>query len=97
MLFLLPFCVFGVVMSLPTVMNSWSVLEMSPDPGGLPLEHERSTFDLITNPELSLVVSGASARRSHLDELAANLELDASRSLAGQPLSGVADDELLAG
>lgn len=25
-----------LVVSLPTVLNSWSVLEVSPDPGGLP-------------------------------------------------------------
>lgn len=35
-LFLLPFCVFGVWVSGPSVLNSWSILEQSPDPGGLP-------------------------------------------------------------
>ncbi len=35
-LFLLPFCVFALWVSFPTVRNSWSVLEVSPDPGGLP-------------------------------------------------------------
>jgi len=35
-LLLLPFCVFGIVMAWPTVRNSWSVWESSPDPGGLP-------------------------------------------------------------
>jgi len=34
--FLLPFCVFAIWVSLPTVQSSWAVLEMSPDPGGLP-------------------------------------------------------------
>jgi TRAP-type mannitol/chloroaromatic compound transport system permease small subunit len=34
--FLLPFCAFGIWVSLPTVQSSWAVLEMSPDPGGLP-------------------------------------------------------------
>ena len=34
-LFLVPFCVFGIVVSWPTVRNSWAVLEVSPDPGGL--------------------------------------------------------------
>ena len=34
--FLLPFCVFGLWMSYPSVRNSWKVLEISPDPGGLP-------------------------------------------------------------
>lgn len=33
---LLPFCVFGVVASLPSVVASWQVWEGSPDPGGLP-------------------------------------------------------------
>ena len=35
-LFLIPFCVLMIVVSVPAVMNSWSVLETSPDPGGLP-------------------------------------------------------------
>jgi TRAP-type mannitol/chloroaromatic compound transport system permease small subunit len=34
--FLLPFCVWAIWMSWPAVRNSWSVLEMSADPGGLP-------------------------------------------------------------
>jgi TRAP-type mannitol/chloroaromatic compound transport system permease small subunit len=35
-LFLIPFCVMMLVVSWPAVMNSWEVLEQSPDPGGLP-------------------------------------------------------------
>ena len=35
-LFLLPFCVLMLWVSWPAVMNSWAVLEGSPDPGGLP-------------------------------------------------------------
>jgi len=35
-LLLVPFCVFSLWVSIPTVRNSWSVLEGSPDPGGLP-------------------------------------------------------------
>ncbi len=35
LLFLLPFCAFGVAVSWPSVRNSWAVLEGSPDPGGL--------------------------------------------------------------
>ena len=34
--FLLPFCAFGIWSSIPTVMASWHVWEVSPDPGGLP-------------------------------------------------------------
>jgi TRAP-type mannitol/chloroaromatic compound transport system permease small subunit len=33
---LLPFCLFALVVSLPTVQASWAVWEVSPDPGGLP-------------------------------------------------------------
>lgn len=36
LLLLLPFCVFVLFVSWPSVRNSWSVKEMSPDPGGLP-------------------------------------------------------------
>jgi len=35
-LFLFPFCVLMVRVSWPSVSNSWAVMEMSPDPGGLP-------------------------------------------------------------
>jgi TRAP-type mannitol/chloroaromatic compound transport system permease small subunit len=35
-LFLLPFCVVSVWASWGSIVNSWLVLEMSPDPGGLP-------------------------------------------------------------
>jgi TRAP-type mannitol/chloroaromatic compound transport system permease small subunit len=34
--FLVPFCVFGLVESVPAVAASWAVWEGSPDPGGLP-------------------------------------------------------------
>lgn len=36
LLLLLPFCILGIAKSLPSVLNSWSVWEGSPDPGGLP-------------------------------------------------------------
>lgn len=34
--FLVPFCLFALWTSWPSVVNSWAVLEGSPDPGGLP-------------------------------------------------------------
>lgn len=34
--FLIPFCILMLWVSWPAVMNSWAVLEGSPDPGGLP-------------------------------------------------------------
>jgi TRAP-type mannitol/chloroaromatic compound transport system permease small subunit len=36
LIFLIPFAVFGLVVSWPSVRNSWAVREVSPDPGGLP-------------------------------------------------------------
>ncbi len=35
-IFLTPFCILLIYVSIPTVINSWRILEMSPDPGGLP-------------------------------------------------------------
>ncbi|MBO6574700.1 MAG: TRAP transporter small permease subunit [Rhodothermales bacterium] len=35
-LFLIPFCVLMLWVSWPAVANSWAVMEISPDPGGLP-------------------------------------------------------------
>lgn len=35
-LLLIPFCVLMLWVSWPAVMNSWAVMEVSPDPGGLP-------------------------------------------------------------
>ncbi len=35
-LFMLPFSALMIWVSIPTVRNSWSIREMSPDPGGLP-------------------------------------------------------------
>ena len=36
LLLLLPFCVFVLYVSWPSVRNAWTIKEMSPDPGGLP-------------------------------------------------------------
>ena len=36
LLLMLPFCAFVFWLSLPSVANSWAILEASPDPGGLP-------------------------------------------------------------
>ena len=35
-LMLIPFCALMIKVSIPAVLNSWAVKEMSPDPGGLP-------------------------------------------------------------
>lgn len=36
LLFLIPFCLFAIGASWPSVANSFAIREMSPDPGGLP-------------------------------------------------------------
>jgi len=36
MLFLIPFCTMVIYFSWGSVVNAWQILEMSPDPGGLP-------------------------------------------------------------
>lgn len=36
LLFLLPFCIFALVVSWPSISESIAIREMSPDPGGLP-------------------------------------------------------------
>ena len=36
LVFLMPFCILMIRISWPTVVNSWHLLEQSPDPGGLP-------------------------------------------------------------
>ena len=35
-IFLIPFCIFMIWTTWPSVRNSWAIHEMSPDPGGLP-------------------------------------------------------------
>lgn len=45
-LFLLPFCVAMIVASWPAVRNSWAVMEVSPDPGGLPRYPIKSVIPL---------------------------------------------------
>jgi TRAP-type mannitol/chloroaromatic compound transport system permease small subunit len=46
LLLLLPFTLFGLVVSWPAVLHSWQLLEGSPDPGGLP-RYPIKTFVLI--------------------------------------------------
>jgi TRAP-type mannitol/chloroaromatic compound transport system permease small subunit len=36
LLLMLPFCIFALSVSIPSVLSSWKILEGSPDPGGLP-------------------------------------------------------------
>lgn len=56
LIFLLPFCVFLLVMAWPYVANSWKLLETSREPGGLPLVFVLKSLMLVM-PAL-LVVQG---------------------------------------
>lgn len=51
-LLLLPFCLFALYVSWPSVLNSVKVMEMSPDPGGLP----RWPIKLLILPAFVLVI-----------------------------------------
>ncbi|MEZ4658271.1 MAG: TRAP transporter small permease subunit [Caldilineaceae bacterium] len=35
-LFLIPFCIIGIAVTISPVLSSWRIMEWSPDPGGLP-------------------------------------------------------------
>lgn len=59
-LFLIPFCVLMLYVSFPAVRNSWSVREMSPDPGGLPRYHIKAlilvSFGLLLLQAISHII-----------------------------------------
>ena len=44
LLFLIPFCLMVIYYSWGTIVNSWKIWEMSPDPGGLPRYPIKSTI-----------------------------------------------------
>jgi TRAP-type mannitol/chloroaromatic compound transport system permease small subunit len=66
LLFLLPFCVFALVSSWPSVRNSWAILEMSSDPGGLPRYPIKS---VILVAFALLLLQGLAQAIKHLAEL----------------------------
>jgi TRAP-type mannitol/chloroaromatic compound transport system permease small subunit len=59
-LFLIPFCVLMLYVSFPAVRSSWSVREMSPDPGGLPRYHIKAlilvSFGLLLLQAISHII-----------------------------------------
>lgn len=59
-LFLIPFCMLMIWVSLPSVKHSWAVMEMSPDPGGLPRYPIKTiipvAFALLTLQALSMLI-----------------------------------------
>lgn len=65
--FLIPFCILMLWVSWPAVMNSWAVLEGSPDPGGLPRYPIKTAipiaFLLLLVQAFSMLIRSAAAIR----------------------------------
>ena len=71
--FLVPFSVFGLWVSWPSVKNSWAILEVSPDPGGLPRYPIKSMilvgFALLILQGISEIVKQIAVLRGRTGEL----------------------------
>jgi TRAP-type mannitol/chloroaromatic compound transport system permease small subunit len=68
-LFLIPFCVLAIIVTWPSVRNSWAVFETSPDPGGLPRYPVKTliplAFVLLILQGVSFAIKQAAALRGH--------------------------------
>ncbi len=71
-LFLFPFCVLMIVVSWPSVRNSWAILEQSPDPGGLPRFPIKTiiplAFLLLAIQGVSMLIKQVALLRGHTVE-----------------------------
>ncbi len=71
-LFLIPFCLMALWMSWPVVINSWALLEQSPDPGGLPRYPIKTViplaFALLLAQGVSLLIKQVAVLRGHPPE-----------------------------
>jgi len=78
-LFLIPFCILVVWVSWPWVMNSWDVLEVSPDPGGLPRYPLKFvipvTFVLLLLQGVSEIIKAAATITGHSSPESPSLHL----------------------
>jgi TRAP-type mannitol/chloroaromatic compound transport system permease small subunit len=87
LLFLFPFCVLMLYMSIPMVENSWAVLEQSPDPGGLPRYPIRTiipiAFVLVMAQGVSMTIKQIAILRGRDPE-----EVDSSDSIGADPAIG---------
>ena len=66
LVFLIPFCCFMLAVTVPSVANSWSVWEQSPDPGGLPRYPIKSAVPIAF---LLLLIQAVSEGIKHLAAL----------------------------
>ena len=82
LIFLFPFCVFMIWVSLPSVQSSWSIWEQSPDPGGLPRYPIKT---LIPIAFLMVMVQGFSELIKQIARLRGHLPLEDLSDLAPAP------------
>lgn len=82
--FLIPFCILMLWVSYPTVRNSWTIREVSPDPGGLPRWPIKAAilvaFVLLLLQALSQVVKAVDAIRGEPEPEAPDAAAAADRS-----------------
>lgn len=78
-LFLTPFCLLGLYLTHAFVIRSWQALEMSPNPGGLPLYPSKS---LIIAGFLLILLQGASETIKNVAFLQGKLEREDEASVA---------------
>ncbi len=83
LVFLFPFCILMLVMSWPFVTNSWAVMEMSPDPGGLPRYPIKSiipvAFALLILQGISMVIQQVAVLRDPSNSDAGKTATEPSR------------------
>lgn len=77
-LFLTPFCLLGLYLTHAFVIRSWRALEMSPNPGGLPLYPSKS---LIIAAFILILLQGVSETIKNVAFLQGKLERDESRDV----------------
>ncbi len=69
LVFLIPFSAFVIYLSWPAVSNSWAILEVSPDPGGLPRYPLKSlvplAFALLIFQGVAQAIKYVAALRGH--------------------------------
>jgi TRAP-type mannitol/chloroaromatic compound transport system permease small subunit len=85
-LFLIPFCILMIWVSWPWVMNSFEVMEMSPDPGGLPRYPLKMVIPVTF---VLLMAQGFSEVIKSLSQILGNPPAPTSLETASRPPEGV--------
>jgi TRAP-type mannitol/chloroaromatic compound transport system permease small subunit len=83
-LFMIPFALAMLWLSYPAVQNSWSIREMSPDPGGLPRYHIKAlilvSFGLLLLQGMSHVIKQVAVLRGVVEPPAMGAHLPEPRT-----------------